>query len=68
MVGRNPFIGKWVYRSLYNTANSIQKLDDLLLWEAVLTVVDDGPDLVSGTLSAGGYTLNVHGAVDRSQA
>ena len=67
MVRQNPFLGKWVYRSLFNTVPPVQKLDDLLLWEATLTIVGDGPDLITGSLSAGGYTLNLQGAVDHSQ-
>ena len=35
-----------------------------LLWQATLTIEDNGPGLITGTLSGGGDTLNVRGAVE----
>ncbi|KAA6459573.1 hypothetical protein DYQ86_15745 [Acidobacteria bacterium AB60] len=67
MTRPNPFLGNWVYRSLINTTDPVQKIDDLLLWEANLSIGPDGPDLISGVLSSNGYTLEVRGAVDLSQ-
>jgi len=59
----NPFVGTWVYRSLYDIVSEPQQLDDLLLWQATLMLGDSGPGLVEGRLSSGEYALNVRGAV-----
>jgi hypothetical protein len=60
---RNPFVGTWVYRSLYNTLDEPKQLDDLLLWQATLTLEDSGPSLITGRLSSGDYALSVRGSV-----
>jgi hypothetical protein len=59
----NPFAGNWIYRSLYNTTDEPKQIEDLLLWQAVLTIEDDSPSLVKGKLSSGGYALEIRGSV-----
>jgi hypothetical protein len=60
---RNPFVGNWVYRSLYNTVDEPHQIEDLMLWQATLTLEDSGPSLIKGKLSSGAYALDVRGAV-----
>jgi len=65
---QNPFVGRWVYRSLYNIVEEPQQLTDLLLWQATLTLEDYGPNLVKGRLSSGNYVLDVRGGVSLDTA
>lgn len=65
-MNRNPFVGNWAYRSLFNIVTEPASLDDLLLWQANLTLEDSGPQLVKGQLINGDYALDVTGAVELS--
>lgn len=64
---RNTFIGNWTYRSLHNIPNEVEDFNDLRLWQAELTLEEDGPNLIKGKISSGDYILNIHGAVDISE-
>jgi hypothetical protein len=64
-MNHNALLGRWVYRSLHNIVGEPQQVEDLMLWQAVLTIEDDGAPLIKGRLSAGAYALDVRGAIGR---
>src|SRR5689334_10649281 len=58
----NSFAGSWTYRSFYNKPEEVDDFNDIRLWQAVLTLEADGPDMIRGRLGAGGYDLEVRGS------
>jgi len=60
----NPFVGTWVYRSLYNDPDINKSFNDLQLGYGLL-VINDGPSMrLSGTIgyAADGWSLDLHGS------
>lgn len=58
----NPFVGAWSYRSFLNDANLETPVDTLLLATATITIVDDAPAVLSGTIGGPGWVLKLQGA------
>jgi hypothetical protein len=58
----NRFIGVWRYRSFRNVTNVAQKLDDILFWEAELSLNDKGDGHVEGVIGDASDKLNVRGS------
>ncbi|WP_414588465.1 hypothetical protein [Scytonema sp. PCC 10023] len=59
----NPFVGTWTYRSFHNKPEEISDFNDIRLWQATLTLYEDGLNLLKGQIAAGEYTLNIYGAM-----
>ena len=60
---KNPFVGTWTYRSFINKPEPVSDFNDIALWQATLTIEDDGRFLVKGRLEGDGDVLDVHGSV-----
>src|SRR5437764_505222 len=58
----NRFLGVWRYRSFRNVTDVAQKLDDILFWEAELSLNDKGDGHVEGMIGDASDKLNVRGS------
>lgn len=58
----NPFVGSWKYRSFRNKPEPIQKLEDILFWEATLTINANTVETISGEISDETDRLIIKGA------
>lgn len=60
---QNPFVGVWTYRSFINKPELVTDFNDIALWQATLTLKDDGRFLVKGWLEGGEDVLDVNGSI-----
>ncbi len=62
MSASNPFVGKWIYRSLYNNPDIDLGFDKLELGRATLAIEEQGPVVLGGTIGGEGWSLALHGS------
>ncbi len=58
----NPFVGKWIYRSLLNDPNLNANFNDLEFGRAVLELEEAGPAELKGTIGGQDWSLALHGS------
>lgn len=58
----NRFLGTWRYRSFLNVTTPAKKLDDILFWEAEMSLQDAGNGRVTGTIGDASDKLTVRGS------
>ena len=58
----NPFVGKWVYRSLYNDPEMNQHFDKLELGRGTLEIAEAAPAVLAGTIGGPDWSLALHGS------
>lgn len=62
MSDRNPFVGRWAYRSLLNDPDLGQAFNALEFGKGTI-VIDDGPmQTLTGTIGDTGWSLNLKGS------
>ena len=59
----NPFEGRWRYRSFRDVPEPVNKLEDILFWEAVLNVQSSDMTQVAGDIGDGQDKLFIKGFV-----
>ena len=62
MSASNPFVGKWIYRSLFNNPDFSLGFDKLELGRAYLVIEEHGPAILGGTIGGDGWSLALHGS------
>lgn len=58
----NPFVGRWVYRSLLNDPRISTDFDDLEFGRAVIEIVESPMQTLRGTIGGSGWELKLYGA------
>lgn len=61
-MSENPFVGRWTYRSLLNDPSLGTEFDKLEFGRANLTIEDDGPATLKGTIGGEGWSLSLRGS------
>jgi hypothetical protein len=62
-MGKNPFVGKWTYRSLYNEPDGSIEFNKLKLGLGTIQIDDnDAPELLTGTIGGPDWSLALHGS------
>lgn len=62
-MGKNPFVGKWTYRSFYNEPDSSIEFNKLKLGLGTIQIDDnDAPELLTGTIGGPDWSLALHGS------
>ena len=62
-MGKNPFVGKWTYRSLFNEPDGSVDFDKLEFGEGTIDIKDDeAPELLTGTIGGSGWSLALRGS------
>jgi hypothetical protein len=62
-MAKNPFVGKWTYRSLFNEPDSSIEFNKLKLGVGTIQIDDnDAPELLTGTIGGPGWSLALHGS------
>src|SRR5260370_40127033 len=60
---KNPFVGKWTYRSLLNEPDGTIEFNKLEFGEGTIQIDDsDAPELLTGTIGGQGWSLALHGS------
>lgn len=62
MSSRNPFVGKWTYRSLLNDPDPKKQFNDLEFGQGVIDIKEAPEDTLTGTIGGEGWSLNLHGS------
>jgi len=62
MSSKNPFVGKWTYRSLLNDPDPKKQLNDLKFGEGVIVIEEDPEEILRGTIGGEGWSLKLHGS------
>lgn len=65
----NPFVGKWSYRSFLNDPNLAipsggedPNVNPLLFGYGTIVIEEAAPELLTGTIGGGGWSLKLHGS------
>ena len=58
----NPFVGSWIYRSLYNDPDPKKKFDELKLGQGTLVITAVNSTTVGGTIGGNAWSLDLHGS------
>jgi hypothetical protein len=65
----NPFLGKWTYRSFLNDPNLAipsgggdPDVNPLLFGYGTIVIEEAAPELLTGTIGGGGWSLKLHGS------
>ena len=58
----NPFVGSWTYRSLLNDPQMDLGFDKLEFGRGTLTIEEDGPATLKGSIGGPGWSLALHGS------
>jgi hypothetical protein len=58
----NPFIGKWIYRSLLNDPDLNQTFDKLEFGVGTLEIREVSSNVLGGTIGGPGWKLALHGS------
>lgn len=58
----NPFVGKWIYRSLLNDPNVNQDFNKLEFGRGTLVIQEAPFPLLKGTIGGPGWSLTLHGS------
>ena len=58
----NPFVGKWMYRSLLNDPDMNKNFNDLEFGRADLVIAEAAPQLLQGTIGGPDWSLTLHGS------
>ena len=62
-MGKNPFVGKWTYRSLLNEPDGTIDFNKLEFGEGTIQIDDnDAPELLTGTIGGRDWSLSLHGS------
>lgn len=62
-MGKNPFAGKWTYRSLLNEPDGTVEFNKLKFGEGTIQIDDsDAPELLTGNIGGQGWSLSPHGS------
>lgn len=59
---KNPFVGKWTYRSLLNDPDVQQSFDKLEFGRGTLEIQDASSTVLSGTIGGSDWQLSLHGS------
>jgi hypothetical protein len=62
-VTKNPFVGKWTYRSLLNDPDVQQDFDKLEFGRGTLDIQDVASTVLGGTIGGPGWQLALHGSI-----
>lgn len=60
---KNPFVGKWSYRSFLNDPDLGKQPNDLLFGEGTIDLREAASDRLSGTIGGPGWSLDLHGSL-----
>jgi hypothetical protein len=58
----NPFVGTWTYRSLLNDPTIAQAFDALEFGRGTLTIEEQAPAVLTGTIGGPSWSLALHGS------
>jgi len=58
----NPFVGRWIYRSLINDPDISKDFNDLKLAVATIEIVDAPLQILYGTIGGPGWSLTLRGS------
>lgn len=61
-MSRNPFTGKWSYRSLLNNPDLSVEFGSLKFGAGTLEIAEAGPVTVKGVIGGSDWSLNLHGS------
>ena len=59
---KNPFVGRWTYRSLLNVPNVNEDFSKLEFGRGTLEIDEAAPELLTGTIGGPGWSLALHGS------
>jgi hypothetical protein len=65
----NPFVGAWIYRSLYNNPDDITDWNSLQFGSGTLVITAPSSETLGGTIGGslgpgqGNWSLNLHGSI-----
>ncbi len=64
MSSKNPFVGKWTYRSLLNDPDPKKQFNDLKFGEGMIVIEEAAEEVLKGTIGGEGWSLNLYGSRD----
>ena len=62
MTSKNPFVGRWTYRSLLNDPNPKISFNDLQFGIGEIHIEEGPEELLRGTIGGEGWQLQLHGS------
>lgn len=62
MIDKNPFVGRWTYRSLLNDPDPKKAFNDLQFGLGEIHIEEGPTELLRGTIGGEGWQLQLHGS------